>query len=262
GSSITYTVHGTIATGATGTLSNTATTTPPDGLGNDATPADNTANDTDTLTPQATLTASVTASPNPVSEGGTLTYAVSITNQGPSDDTNVVLTDALPAGVVFQSATFGAITGTESSGTVTVHLGTIAAGATVNGTIVVVTPEEGQVAADTIQVTSDFASTTATSAAVTVTDPPVNVSSAPLTLQAGVNLGSLFLGSFTDPGGAEPNAADPAPTPYRVDVAWGDGLGDTGAITFDSVNKVFAITAGHVYGHEGFYTITLTVHHG
>src|SRR5206468_1768535 len=50
----------------------------------------------------------------------------------------------------------------------------------------------------------------------TVSDPKVFVNPSPLDLQAGVDLGALILGTFSDPGGAEDV------THYRVDVAWGD----------------------------------------
>ena len=65
--------------------------------------------------------------------GGSFTYTMTITNDGPSDALDVVMTDPLPAGLDFVSASTG---GTESAGTVTWNLGTIA-----NGDAVVVTLE-------------------------------------------------------------------------------------------------------------------------
>jgi uncharacterized repeat protein (TIGR01451 family) len=44
-----------------------------------------------------------TASPEPVAAGGTLTYTISVSSEGPDDASNVVLTDPLPPGVLFQS---------------------------------------------------------------------------------------------------------------------------------------------------------------
>ena len=51
-----------------------------------------------------------------------LTYTVTVTNNGPSAATNVVLTDTLPANVTFVSATAPC---TQAAGTVTCNLGTI-----------------------------------------------------------------------------------------------------------------------------------------
>ena len=68
-------------------------------------------------------------SPDPVLAGQPLTYSLSVANAGPSDATGVELTDDLPAGVTFDSATPSQGTCSESSGTVTCTLGTIANGA-------------------------------------------------------------------------------------------------------------------------------------
>ena len=45
------------------------------------------------------------ASPNPVIAGNALTYALNATNNGPSNATGVTITDTLPAGVTYASAT-------------------------------------------------------------------------------------------------------------------------------------------------------------
>lgn len=65
--------------------------------------------------------------PDPVSVGGELTYAITVTNNGPNQATNVVVTDDLPAGVTFEraNASQGSCTGT---GPVTCNLGTIPSG--------------------------------------------------------------------------------------------------------------------------------------
>ncbi|MDH3434817.1 MAG: DUF11 domain-containing protein, partial [Gammaproteobacteria bacterium] len=80
-------------------------------------------------------------SPDPVFSGGPdVTYTLTVTNNGPDDASNVVLTDTLPAGVVFGSATPGPDTCTESSGIVTCNLGALAVDASTSVTIVV-TPD-------------------------------------------------------------------------------------------------------------------------
>ncbi|MGZ5431752.1 MAG: DUF7507 domain-containing protein, partial [Thermoanaerobaculia bacterium] len=65
-------------------------------------------------------------------EGENVTYAITVTNNGPSRATNVVLTDALPAGLSYSSATAPC---TESSGTVTCNWASMNPGATNNVSI-------------------------------------------------------------------------------------------------------------------------------
>ena len=108
-----------------------------------------------------------------------------------------------------------------------------------------------------------------TGTATTSVTSTANIADNPLTLGtttqqaliAGIKYNGLFLGSFTDFG--DPSLNEPNDgVNYRVDVAWGDGMGDPGTITFDNGLKQFVVTGSHTYGHEGFYTITLTIHHG
>ncbi len=132
GSSVTYTVHATVASGATGTVANTATVTMPFSV-TDTNVANNAATDTDTLTPQADLAVGVSASSSSIAAGSLLTYTIQVHNQGPSDARHVSLVDALPASVAFssQSQTSGPALALSSSGnTVTDTIETLAAGAT------------------------------------------------------------------------------------------------------------------------------------
>ena len=84
-----------------------------------------------------------TASPNPVAPGGTLTYHLTVTNNGtpamPATTSGVTLTDVLPAGVTFVSATpsTGSCSGTS---TVTCNLGIFPSGATATVDLVVTAP--------------------------------------------------------------------------------------------------------------------------
>ena len=75
----------------------------------------------------ADLSITKTDSADPVIAGEDLTYTLVVTNDGPSDATNVVVTDDVPAGTSFVSADGG---GLEAAGTVTWNLGTLADGAT------------------------------------------------------------------------------------------------------------------------------------
>jgi uncharacterized repeat protein (TIGR01451 family) len=90
----------------------------------------------------ADVTLTKTAFPIPGTVGQPLTYTLSASNAGPDAAANVVVTDPLPAGVTFTSATTTAGT---CSGTATVvcSLGTLAAGATATITIAVTPTQAG-----------------------------------------------------------------------------------------------------------------------
>ncbi len=80
----------------------------------------------------ADLALTKTGQPNPVPVQTNLTYGVNVTNQGPSIATGVTVTDTLPAGVTFVSATVapsGAGTCSRADSTVTCDLGTMGVGA-------------------------------------------------------------------------------------------------------------------------------------
>jgi uncharacterized repeat protein (TIGR01451 family) len=70
--------------------------------------------------------------PNTVTAGTNATYMVAVYNAGPNDAQNVVLTDTLPAGETFVSASEGTGSGTSY----TDNIGTLASGATHTVTIV------------------------------------------------------------------------------------------------------------------------------
>ena len=109
-----------VAPGLTGSLSNTATVTPPAGV-TDPVSGDNSATDTDTLTPQADLSIAKSDGVASATPGTNVTYTITVTNNGPSTVTGAVVSDILPAGTTFFSATNGA---TYDAGTNTVHFTT------------------------------------------------------------------------------------------------------------------------------------------
>jgi uncharacterized repeat protein (TIGR01451 family) len=90
------------------------------------------------------LSVAKTDSSDPVLLGTNLTYAVTVTNNGPDPALDVVLTDPLPAGVNFVSATTMQGACTQTAGTVQCNLGALAALASTNVTIVVTPTATGQ----------------------------------------------------------------------------------------------------------------------
>ncbi len=92
-------------------------------------------------------------SPDPARMGGTLTYTLVVTNNGPAAATGVILTDTLPASVIFASAssTQGSCGGTN---TITCSLGALNASTSATVTIVV-TPTVGGSIINTASVSSD-----------------------------------------------------------------------------------------------------------
>lgn len=102
----------------------------------------------------ADLSVTKSDAPDPVVHKKPLVYTLTIANAGPSNATNVVLTDVLPASVMFTSASPSQGTCSESGGTVTCSLGAIAAGGAATVSIKVV-PTTGGVITNTASVTAD-----------------------------------------------------------------------------------------------------------
>ena len=141
GSTVTYTLTANIASSATGTLSNTATVTPP---GEDSDEGDDnsaifiedgesasstsSATDSDTLAPEADLEITKTDNLGGSSASGAIgtavpgegiTYTIAVTNDGPSDVTGATIADTLPStlsGATFTAAETGGASGFSASG--------------------------------------------------------------------------------------------------------------------------------------------------
>ncbi len=178
---------GTLANGATvnvevkirpqtpGTITNQAGVV---SLALDADTGDNNASAATTVNAAADLSLTKSDSPDPVLVGGTLTYTLTAHNSGPQDTTGVTLTDSLPAGVDFVSATPTQGLCDEASGTVTCLLGALISGANASVDIVV-TPQSVGSITNQASVTSDLAdpdAADASASATTTVDPVADLS--------------------------------------------------------------------------------------
>ena len=112
---------------ATGARSRTRRASPPTTA--DPNSANNSASATTTVDPAADLSLTKTDSPDPVLAGQLLTYTLTVAQRRPVErHAASTLTDTLPAGVTFDSATPSQGSCSQSSGTVTCALGTLADG--------------------------------------------------------------------------------------------------------------------------------------
>jgi uncharacterized repeat protein (TIGR01451 family) len=207
---------------------------------------------TSTIATVADLTVTKSG-PATASEGDTLTYGITLTNNGPSDAQGVTLTDSLPANVTLVSGTVGGVTGTLSGSTITFSLGTVTAGTTLTGTVVVQTTENGSTT-DTVTVVSNtFDPTLAdntSSVTTAVAEPSINLTAfnvvatefAPVT---------ATVASFTHASGVEPAGA------FSATVNWGDGTVTAGTIT--QSGATYTVTGSHTYTAQGSFGITVTV---
>lgn len=138
-----------------GIISNTAVVS-----GNEPDPDPDDNSDTESTTVNGAGPASANLSvvksdnPDPVIVNQQLTYTVTVTNLGPDAATNVVVTDTLPAGATFGSATPDQGSCGEAAGVVTCSLGGISSGSSVNITIII-TPTSTGTAVNTVSVTGD-----------------------------------------------------------------------------------------------------------
>ncbi|WIV12926.1 SdrD B-like domain-containing protein [Proteiniborus sp. MB09-C3] len=127
GAFTTILIRGTVNPSATGTISNTAnvTSTTPDPNPNNNT---FTAITTIGAAELADISVVKSASPNPVMPRRTLVYTINVSNAGPSDAQNVVLTDAIPSKILrAQFSTDGGATWRPWTGSY--NIGTLPSGA-------------------------------------------------------------------------------------------------------------------------------------
>lgn len=184
GAELVYTAVCEIAPEAVGTLSNTATVTPPAGV-LDPFPADATATDLDTvLQPTVDLAVSLSGAPTTLSPGEPLVYTLVVANTGPSDAVGALLTDTLPTELVDVSWTCSATAGStcpaSGSGDLAATV-TVAAAGQLTATI------EATVASDATGSVSNTA-TVASAVGTVDTDSANNTATATTTLEPEADL--------------------------------------------------------------------------
>jgi uncharacterized repeat protein (TIGR01451 family) len=157
GDTATYTVTATV-TASSGSIANTATVAPPAWL-TDATPANNTATDTDTVVAAADLSITKTTASTFV-VGSNAVYTLTAVNGGPQSAAGTItVSDVLPAGLTYVSATGTGWTCSNASGTVTcTRAGPVTSGTTLPAITLTVTV--GAAAAPSVTNTATVASST------------------------------------------------------------------------------------------------------
>jgi uncharacterized repeat protein (TIGR01451 family) len=182
--------------------------------------------DTDTAngraTPRVNLAAAVNqgtsialsgSGPTTASSGGTSTYTITVTNSGPLAATTVKLTDTLPAGATFKSASTGC---TFTSPDVTCSIGNLAVNASMTITITVTWNTSGSVY-DVATVTADQADTSSQQTLAFGT-APVLTTDAPLPIWTYVLLAIALLALARRSLGARKDHVDPPAADSRGNV--------------------------------------------
>ncbi len=195
-----------------------------------------------------TLTPLVPGAP----ENGTVTYHITVTNNGPNDDTNVTLTAPVPAGASFVSVS-PTFTGYNST-TGKVNLGTIAAHGSITGDLTVRLGEGGTYPS-AASVTGDLADlapgNNTANASVAATDAPLTGQGTSLTSTAGAPFSGAVAGLI--------DAFTAAPlTDFTATINWGDGTSSTGTVS-GPTGGPFTVNGGHTYASAARFTVIVTV---
>ncbi|MGD9118971.1 MAG: choice-of-anchor D domain-containing protein [Dehalococcoidia bacterium] len=159
---------------------------------------------TGTGVPKAYADVEITKSddPDPVITGGTITYTVNVANKGPDAATGVTVTDNLPEGVVFQSATTSTGLTDYLSGNITWEIGPLASGASAGIVIEVIAPAEAGIITNRVSVSgNEDDPVPANNEAIEDTDIIMDINTAPdiNVSPLSVNFGSLQAGFTSSP---------------------------------------------------------------
>lgn len=115
------------------------------------------------------LSVTLAASPNPVTVLSNLTYTISVMNSGPNSSTSVNVTNSLPAGVNFVSASSSQGTPQYTNGKVTCNLGTLASLTKATMTLTVTPTNASVMLTNTVTVARSEAESILTNNTATIT---------------------------------------------------------------------------------------------
>lgn len=198
GGSLTYTVTATVAPGATGLLSNTATVAAPMGT-TETMPGNNTSTDVDTLTPQANLGITKTDSQLTDVPGTTIVYTISVTNAGPSNAPNTIVQDTFPpslTGVTWTCVASGGSSCTAAgAGNINDNVNLLASGSLTYTVSATINPGATGVLSNTATVTPDASVTDLVPGNNTSTDTTTLTPQADLSISKSDGVGSEVPGT-------------------------------------------------------------------
>ncbi|HKI27650.1 MAG TPA: DUF11 domain-containing protein [Candidatus Sulfotelmatobacter sp.] len=241
-STFTVTVHIPSSFGGGGSITNFASVT---GDQIDSNPNNNNSSATTGVLAVADLATSKTGPTNPVAAGTNITYTIGVSNAGPSDAPNVVVTDTLPVGVNFVSSTAGC------SGTtvLTCNLGTLVNGASTSFNVTVGVP------ANYLSSRSETTTSISQTAAVTssATDPNL------LNNTATVNTTLIAVADLSIAKSAAPNPVDAGtPLKYTITVSNAGPSDSTGTTVTDVLPAGVNFTTSSI-GCSGTTTLTCPI---
>ncbi|NNF61036.1 MAG: DUF11 domain-containing protein [Gammaproteobacteria bacterium] len=185
----------------------------------------------------ADLAITKTDAADPVANGDIVNYTITVTNNGPLDATGVTVTDVLPAGVGFISASASQGSCSENLGTVTCNIGAVSAGNNAMIYLVVTMPAVGGSITNTASVTGDQpdANPNNDTASETTSVRPLNSNQlCYLVADSGGGGGGDDLLTRID-------TSDPDPATNETDIGSGTGTSAVEAIAWDAA-------AGVLYG--------------
>ncbi len=190
--------------------------------------------------------------PSATTEGSNVTYNLTVTNNGPTNATNVVLTDTLGANLKYASATKSQGTFSQSGSVVTFSVGSVAVGQTVTATVTAQSTEDGNLT-NTTSVSGSPSDANLNNNSVVlataVAEPAISVSG-PITVN-GKNENNQTVATFTHANGVEPTSA------FAATIAWGDGSISAGTITLSGTT--YTVKGSHTYAGGGSHIVTTTV---
>lgn len=180
------------------------------------------------------LSISQSDTPDPVNVASNMSYTLSVANAGPDDATGVIVTDTLPAGVTFQSASATQGSCSHAAGTVTCLLGNLVIGANAIINIVLTSP-----------VVTGTITNSATVTSFEVDPVPADNTSTENTLVQNLNINQLCYLVADSGGGNGGNdlftridTADFDPVTNESNIGSGTGTDRIEAIAFNSATGV------------------------